>query len=222
MVSFPTYKHQHTLDLVLNDIDNSIVQGVTNGHLLLDHNIIHMTLAVSRPKPDKMCKTFRKLKEINHQELRHDIIHELVLDTIQLAALVQNYDRTLRQLLNKHAPVKSKIVKNSHEQPWFNEHIKSEITLRWKRERQWGKDNTKYSFRAFYNQWHFVANLIRMYPQQYYNEELLKHKYDAKAIFKITYKLQFQDESLSMPPEPNIKLLADNFNNFFITKIDKI
>ena len=54
-----------------------------------------MTLAVNSPKPDKVCKTFRKLKQINHQELRDDIIHEPVLDTTQLAGLVQNYDRTL-------------------------------------------------------------------------------------------------------------------------------
>ena len=50
----------------------------------------------------------------------------------------------------------------------------------------------------------------------------LKHIYDAKAIFKITNKLLFQDESLPLPPEPNIKLLTDNFNNYFIAKIDKI
>ena len=111
-----------------------------------------MILAVSRPNPDKVCKMFRKLKQINHQELRDDIIHELVLDTTQLVELVQNYDRTLRQLLDKHAPVKSKIVKKNHEQPWFNEHIKSEIILRQKKERQWENDNTEYSFRAFYNQ----------------------------------------------------------------------
>ena len=127
---------------MLDDIDNSIAQGVTKGHLLLDHNFIHMTLAVSRPKPDKVCKTFRKLKQINLQELRDDIINELVPDTIQLAGLVQNYVRTLGQLLDKHAPVKSKIVKQSHKQPWFNEHIKSEIILRWKKERKWEIDNT--------------------------------------------------------------------------------
>ena len=115
LVSFPTHIHQHTLDLVLDDIENSIVQGVTKGHLLLDHNCIHMTLAVSRSNPDNMCKTFRNLKQINHQELRDDILHELVPDTTQLAALVQNYDRTLRQLLYEHAPVTSKIVKKSHE-----------------------------------------------------------------------------------------------------------
>ena len=149
-------------------------------------------------------------------------MHELVPDTTQLVELVQNYDRTLRQLLNKHAPVKSKIVKKNQEQPWFNEHIKLEIILRWKRERQWENDNTEYSFRAFYVQRQFVANLIRKYQKQYYNEALLEHKYDAKAIFKITNKLLFKDESLPLSSEPNIKLLADNFNNFFIAKIDKI
>ena len=58
LVSFPTHIHQHTLDLILDDKDNPIVQGVTKGHLLSDHNFIHMTLVVSRPKPDKVCKMF--------------------------------------------------------------------------------------------------------------------------------------------------------------------
>ena len=165
-----------------------------------------------------MCKKFRKLRQINHQELRDDIIHELIPSTTQLAELVQNYDSTLKQLLDKHAPVKSKIVKRNHEQPWFNEHIKSEIILRWKKERQWESDNTEYSFRAFYNQRRYVANLIRKYQKQHYREALLEHKYDAKAIFKITNKLLFKDESLPLPPEPNIKLLAENFNNFLYCK----
>ena len=34
LVSFPTHIHQYTLDLILDEIDNSIVQGVTKGFLL--------------------------------------------------------------------------------------------------------------------------------------------------------------------------------------------
>ena len=116
----------------------------------------------------------------------------------------------------------SKKVKKNHEQPWYNEHIKSENILRWRKERQWENDNTECSFRAFYNQRKFVENLIRKYQKEYYNEALLGHKYDTKVIFKITNKLLFKDESLPLPSELNIKLLADNFNNFFIAKIDKI
>ena len=218
LVSFPTHIHQHTLDLILDNRDNPIVQGVTKGQLLSDHNFMYMILAFSRPNPDKVCKTFRKLRQINHQELRDDIIHELVPSTTQLAELVQNYDSRLKQLLDKHAPVKSKIVKRNHEQPWFNEHIKSEIIMRWKKERQWESDNTEYSLRAFYNQRRYVANSIRKYQKQHYREVLLEHKYDAKAIFKITNKLLFKDESLPLPPEPNIKLLAENFQQFLYCK----
>ena len=65
-------------------------------------------------------------------------------------------------------------------------------------------------------------NVIRKYQKQYYNEALLKHKYDAEMIFKITNKLLFKDVFQPLPSELNIKLLADNFNNFFIAKIDKI
>ena len=81
-------------------------------------------------------------------------------------------------------------------------HIKLEIILGQKKERLWENDNTEYSFRAFYNQRQFVANLIRKDQKQYYNEALVEHKCHAKVIFRITNKLLFQDESLPLPSEP--------------------
>ena len=83
------------------------------------------------------------------------------------------------------------------------------------------KDNGKMiklnTVSVFYNQRQFIANVIRKYQKQYYNEALLEHKYDAKGIFKIINKLLFKG-SLPVPSELSIKLLADNFNNFFIAK----
>ena len=115
LVIFPTHIHQHILYLILDDIDNPIVQWVTKAHLLSDHNFIHMTLAVSRPKPDKVCKCFKKLKQINHQELRDDIIHELAPDTTQLVELVQNYDRTLKTTMQQTCTSKAQ---NSQKEAW--------------------------------------------------------------------------------------------------------
>ena len=43
-----------------------------------------------------------------------------------------------------------------------------------------------------------------------------------KWISRLQRKLLFWDESPPLPPEPYIKLLADNFNNFFLAQIDKI
>ena len=53
--------------------------------------------------------------------------------------------------------------------------------------------------------------------KQYKNINMMQ-----KAIFKITNKLLFKDESLPLLPELNIKLLAENFKNFFTVKIDRI
>ena len=47
-------------------------------------------------------------------------------------------------------------------------------------------------------------------------------RYDTKAMFDIANKLLFHDEPLPLPPYEDAKLLANDFNTFFIRKIDKI
>ena len=47
-------------------------------------------------------------------------------------------------------------------------------------------------------------------------------RYDTKAMFDIANKLLFHDEPLPLPPYEDAKLLANDFNTFFISKTDKI
>ena len=52
-----------------------------------------------------------------------------------LAALVDMYNVKLSEVLDNHAPQKTKTVKISHHQPWFNDFIKEQIVLRRKKEK---------------------------------------------------------------------------------------
>ena len=45
---------------------------------------------------------------------------------------------------------------------------------------------------------------------------------DQTKIFSIANKLLYRNEPLPLPPTDNEKQLADDFNNFSVTKIDKI
>ena len=55
---------------------------------------------------------------------------------------VLQYNTELRNVLQKHAPEKSKYIRNTHQQLWFNDNIKSEIVLRRKKESIWKRDQT--------------------------------------------------------------------------------
>ena len=62
---------------------------------------------------------------------------------------VLHYNTELRNVLEKHAPEKSKYIRNTHQQPWFNDNIKSEIVLRRKKERIWKRDKTPQAWNDF-------------------------------------------------------------------------
>ena len=51
-----------------------------------------------------------------------------------MADKVEGYNIELKGVLDKHAPEKTKIVKITHQNPWFNDKIKEEIRVRRKKE----------------------------------------------------------------------------------------
>ena len=64
----------------------------------------------------------------------------------------------MAEIMDKHAPIKTKKIKIKHHQPWFNDRLKSEIKLRRWKEKVWLCEPTEYNLQAFYNQRRFVAN----------------------------------------------------------------
>ena len=52
-----------------------------------------------------------------------------------LAALVDMYNAKLSEVLDNHTPQKTKTVRISHHQPWFNDFIKEQIVLRREKEK---------------------------------------------------------------------------------------
>ena len=68
----------------------------------------------------------------------------------------------------------------------------------------------------------FVSNIIKTAQRTYYTEKLADNKTNFKQIFEISNKLLYKNEPVLLPSTDNKKNLADQFNEFFITKIDMI
>ena len=107
-VGFPVHTQQHTLDLMIDDRDNPIINSTDKGHLL------------KNPPKDKTI-TYRKLKGINHTALYEDFNFELQSENLE--GMVNSYSLNFRTILDKHALVKTKTVRTEHKQPWYNDMI---------------------------------------------------------------------------------------------------
>ena len=168
-VTFGTHQSDHTLDLVITEQNDASIKTIDWGHLFLDHHFIDFCMEVQHVKPTPKLVAFRKLKKIDHGRFSDNITSKL-LPTLQLhndksvlpiSDLVDSYNHILEELLNTHAPLKMKVLKQTHLQPWFNDTIREEIQLRRKKERWYKQNPTKYNFTAFYHQRRYVANLTK-------------------------------------------------------------
>ena len=53
-------------------------------------------------------------------------------------------------------------------------------------------------------------------------EKITENWYNYKEIFRLTNKLLGKDNELPLPPTEDLSVLANEFNNFFVSKITKI
>ena len=104
----------------------------------------------------------------------------------------------------------------------FNDRIKKEIILRHKKEKAYNKEPNEYTLNAFYQQRRYVSNVKKMAQKDFYVNKLSENKHDFQKVFDIANKLLFWNEEMPLPPHEDKKLLANQFNSFFITKIEKI
>ena len=127
---------------------SNIVRGIRQGHLFSDHHFIHVDLCITTPKPNGKLVSYRKLKNICENDLVDLRTMSLQGETVE--DLVTSYNSKLREILDKHTPLKNHRLCLCHSQPWFIDRIKDEIRVRQIKGCKWKNNPTEYNLYAFY------------------------------------------------------------------------
>ena len=183
-VKQPMHTSNHILDLVILQPEFcQTVRTVELGHYLSDHCFTHVSLLVDRLIPARKNIKYQKIKSIDHNALNLHLSEAFKNQPEPHIDRVLQYNRELRKVLQKHAPRKSKFIRDTHQQPWFGDEIKGEILLRRKMERIWIREKTPQAWKDFYSQHRQVANIIKEAQCNHYKHIIKEHKYDYKTIF---------------------------------------
>ncbi len=89
-----------------------------------------MKAVTTMDKPEVQTKEirFRKLREINLEDLKSDIASaDLIMadyNETPMAELANLYDSNLKEILEKHAPIISKVLRIKTVSPWFNNEVR--------------------------------------------------------------------------------------------------
>lgn len=220
LVTSPTHKRGHTLDLVVVRDGDSIVSDVTVcNYELSDHFTVGMALSLSKVNVE-LVKSYRKYRSITPGEFGRKICDEFAEceATISVNEMAENFDMAIMTTLDQYAPLKKQRFTPRPKNPWFNEEIALARNHRRQLERKWFSSKLEVHRQMFVAQRDCVANLIRNAKKDYYEERLSTG--DLKETFNVIKELT-NDSDCHLPSGDPV-IVANKFATFFSDKISKI
>ena len=218
-VSFPTHQHGHILDLVITTKDSTLLPSIT--HSLIspsDHFPIFTSLSISPPTPPPLTEHFfRCIKSINMNKFIHDIHTSILIShpPNNLHDLVDCYNKTLSDLLNKHAPLKSKLFRPKPSNPWFSPTLAKLKSTRRHLEKIWSSSHSLLHLKLLRSATnHYHAAIIK--AKRLYNSSLISSNlHNPRKLWHTINHLLHRIAAPSLPSSDSLSSLPQSFATFF-------
>jgi exonuclease III len=225
-VSFPTHRLSHTLDLVITPTDSILCPVVSLCPISpSDHFPILYTLNIARPpSPPVSNHLTRAIHSINIGRFIRDIISSRLIThpPSNLSDLIDCYNSTLTNLLNKHAPLKSKTIRSKPPKPWFTPALNKLKSAKRRLERAWSKSHSSEDLkllRSATNRYH--AAVIK--AKRNFNISLISSQVtNPRQLWKTVNKLLHRTLPQVLPSSESLSSLSQSFATFFSDKIHKL
>nr|XP_054759574.1 uncharacterized protein LOC129265625 [Lytechinus pictus] len=223
-VNGPTHRGGHTLDLILTRRIDDIISSIRimSGYPS-DHSAIIADVNFAAPKNPKKLVQYRQLRNIDIAAFTEDIRNSSLATSTpgHSSEAVGIYNETLSQLIDKHAPMKSKTITIRPSAPWYTEELREAKRIRRQAERQMKSSGLSID-RQLYQQSCLAYNTtLQEAKSMYFNAEITEA--DTKELFRIVKRLTSpSSQETFLPEHRNDVALANEFGNYFNGKIASI
>ncbi len=222
-VDFPTHIHGHSLDLfITSNVLNPT--SVIPSDSISDHFSVIATLDLPvLTQNDRKTKIkYRKIKSIDIGAFKNDILNSsLVVDPGDTAEkLAKQYGDTLTSILDKHAPLSTKLViPKPNINPWMSPEILAAKRQRRYLERTWRKNPTALNRSRYTRQTHLCNRMMSKAKSSYYSEIISTNSGDQRSMWKALNQILHRRPTMSLPDCLSLGQLASTFGSFFLDKI---
>lgn len=222
-----THKHGHTLDLVLTrSSDSDLVNDldVDAPDVISDHAAVYFHMPFRKPAPVRKVVTVRNLRDIDAVAFQNDIQQSdlIVNPSDDITELVQQYNNTLANILDAHAPPQTKTITIKHHSPWFTDEIREARRQRRKAERRWRSTKLIVHREIYKEECVKVNKLCEEASRNYYCLKIEECGSDQHKVFHIANQLINNKKDSTLPTSENPQELSEKFADFFTAKIAKI
>lgn len=123
------------------------------------------------------------MKDICLNDFEHDIMTELETNTNSSAdELAMNFEITLKNALDKHAPETEKMCTIRTKVPWFTKQVKEQKQILRNHERRWHKYRQDYQWKALQYQGRVYKKLLKTTKIEMISEKVQNNKRDTKHL----------------------------------------
>ena len=142
-VDVPTQTFGHTLDVVIANTEDIIISDVNVQDVSIsDHFLVSFSIECCVRKSYSKTITYRKIKSVNQDEFNRNVSESfdndfIISNNFDFKQSIDYYNTTMKNLLDKHAPEVTKIIKVVPSAPWFDGEYKDLRKLRRKAERKY-------------------------------------------------------------------------------------
>ena len=225
-----THKSGNTLDLLIHNpehvnisdilVDSTVRDG--RDHYLISFNV--MCNLISKTKQEI---TYRNYKDVVLPTFINDVADcsETFLNEsydIDFKASVNLYEQTFKTLVDNHAPLVNKMVNSSPRPPWMD----AEYIAARKERRQlfkiWKNQNNSDNRSRFEKSRDDVDELAKEKRREFYQNLINSSSNSQSDLFKVCNTLLDSEQQLQLPYSEDYDTLANSFNDFFVSKIEKI
>ena len=119
----PTHRLGHTLDAVITNTDKSFVSDLQITEFdLSDHFLVDFNLNLEVEYKEYNTITYRKVKAVNNESFCNEINYRkaIISNATNLQDKVNMYNQVLKEIVDTHAPKKTKTIKVVRKAPWFD------------------------------------------------------------------------------------------------------
>ena len=228
-IKCPTQKCGNTLDLILHDEQcvNVCNFKVDDIDVLSDHFMIHFDLCYPIRILKKQELSYRNVKGVVMPDFHTDLKNDC--DTFLARADCNNFNSSLDMFnnifgntVNNHAPVLTKTIQNVNRPPWMDTEFLDARRKRRKLYKTWKRTRSDEHREDLVQSRRSVDILSKEKRRSFYQTAISSSNNSAKELFKITNHLLDRSQKSILPHTENLPMLAKQFNNFFVEKIENI
>ena len=129
------------------------------------------------------------------------------------------YNSTLKVVLDKHAPLITRSIKERPRVPWFNEEIKTAKRERRKAEKRWRRTRLDSDLAAFKVKRNAATALMNKARREFYTNFIEENSGDQKKLFAASNRLLNRGSADFLPPTIDRAQFAEDTGKFFVQKI---